>query len=114
MALFYAKERGKLEHYNSAVFQALWDESKNIGELQTLSQVIGEIGLDSTEFKRSMETEKERYADKLEESERDAVEDSIQLAPTFVFGEKQIVGNVSASRVEKFVKHVATSRRVET
>jgi predicted DsbA family dithiol-disulfide isomerase len=113
IALFYAKERGKLEHYNSAVFKALWDESKNIGELQTLSRIIGEIGLDSTEFKRSMEVEQDRYAAMLEESESDAIDDDIELAPTFLFGQKRIIGNVSARRVERFIELVAASAELE-
>jgi predicted DsbA family dithiol-disulfide isomerase len=107
MGLFYAEEHGKLEQYNDTVFKALWNEEQNIGELQTLSRIVGKAGLDSAEFKRRMETKKERYADKLNESEGDAIKDNIQLAPTFVFGEKQIVGNVSAKRVEKFVRRVA-------
>jgi predicted DsbA family dithiol-disulfide isomerase len=113
MGLFYAEEHGKLEQYNDTVFKALWNEEQNIGELQTLSRIVGKVGLNSTEFKRRMETENERYADKLEESERDAVKDNIQLAPTFVFGEKQIVGNVSARRVEKFIKRVAAEDEIE-
>jgi predicted DsbA family dithiol-disulfide isomerase len=113
MALFYAKEHGKLEPYNDAVFKALWDESKNIGELQTLSRIIGEIGLDPKEFTRSMEVQHDKYAAMLEESENDAINDDIQLAPTFLFGEKRIIGNVSASRVEKFVEHAAASRELE-
>jgi predicted DsbA family dithiol-disulfide isomerase len=113
MGLFYAHEHGKLEQYNDAVFKALWNEEQNIGELQTLSQIVAKAGLDSTEFKRRIETERERYAEKLEESERDAVKDNIQLAPTFVFREKQIVGNVSAMRVEKFIRHVATHDEIE-
>jgi predicted DsbA family dithiol-disulfide isomerase len=113
MGLFYAEEHGKLEQYNDAVFKALWNEEQNIGELQTLSRIVGGAGLDSTEFKRRMETEKERYAGKLEESERDAVKDNIQLAPTFVIGEKHIVGNVSARRIEKFIKRVAAHDEIE-
>ncbi len=113
MGLFYADEHGKSEQYNDAVFKALWNEEENIGELQTLSRIVGKAGLDSAEFKRKMEIEKERYVDKLEESERDAVRDNIQLAPTFVFGEKQIVGNVSARKVEKFIKRVAAHDEID-
>jgi predicted DsbA family dithiol-disulfide isomerase len=110
MSLFYAEERGKLEQYNSGVFKALWDESKNIGELHTLSRIMGDIGLDSKEFQQSIVADHEKYASMLEESESDAINDNIQLAPTFLFGQKRIVGNVSARRVEKFIGHIATSK----
>jgi len=110
MALFYAKQHGKLEQYNSAVFKALWNESRNIGELRTLSRIIGKLGLDPKEFNRSIAADHDRYATLLEESESDAIKDDIQLAPTFLFGQKRIVGNVSARRIEKFIGHIAASK----
>jgi predicted DsbA family dithiol-disulfide isomerase len=110
MSLFYANERDKLEQYNSAVFKALWNESRNIGELRTLSRIIGEIGLNPKEFDRTIVADHDRYAGLLEESESDAIRDNIQLAPTFLFGQKQIVGNVSARRIEKFIGRIVASK----
>jgi len=111
MSLFYAKENGRLEQYNNAVFKALWEGSKNIGELTTMSRIIGEIGLDSKDYNRTMKNHRDKYAAMLEESETDAIDDDIQLAPTFVFGDKQIIGNVSARKIDRFIEKIAVSQQ---
>jgi predicted DsbA family dithiol-disulfide isomerase len=110
MSLFYAKENGRLEQYNSAVFKALWEGSKNIGELETISRIMGEIGLDSTDYNQAMKKHRDKYAAMLEESESNAIDDDVQLAPTFVFGEKRIVGNVSARKIDRFIEKIAVSQ----
>jgi predicted DsbA family dithiol-disulfide isomerase len=111
MSLFYAKERGKVEQYNAGVFKALWDESKNIGEPTTISRIIGEIGLDPANYDRTMKIHRDKYSALLEESESDAINDDIQLAPTFAFGEKRIVGNVSARKIDRFIENIAACQR---
>ena len=111
MSLFYAKEHGKLEQYNNAVFKALWEESKNIGELATISRIIGEIGLDYRDYNRTMRNNRDKYTAMLEESESNAIDDDIQFAPTFVFQEQRIVGNVSARKIDRFIENIAVSQQ---
>ncbi|WXG47395.1 MAG: DsbA family protein [Candidatus Atabeyarchaeum deiterrae] len=110
LGFFYAKARGKEARYTDAVFDALWNHDENIGQLHSLSEVVGKIGLDPVEFRDQLATGRDSYEEILARSERDAVTDKIKLVPTFVFGQSQIIGNVSAKQIESFIKHALASR----
>jgi predicted DsbA family dithiol-disulfide isomerase len=113
LGLFYAKEKHKFQEFHDAVFDALWNNDENIGQLATLGMIIERIGLDPKGFKSSLENDRDRYEKMLAESEQDAITDKVELAPTYIFGEKRIIGNVSTRRVEKFIKRIAAAREVE-
>jgi predicted DsbA family dithiol-disulfide isomerase len=110
LALFYAKENNKFQEYHNAIFDALWNSGENIGRMATVSHIMSRIGLNQAEFKQCLENDRDKYERYLAESEHDAEEDCIQLAPTYVSGERQIVGNVSARRIERFIQRVASLR----
>ncbi|WXG44770.1 MAG: DsbA family protein [Promethearchaeati archaeon SRVP18_Atabeyarchaeia-1] len=110
LGLFYAREKQKFQEYHNAVFDALWNNDENIGQPATLTRIVDKTGLDPLDFKSVIADHKGKYEQMLAGSERDAEIDSIKLAPTFMFGEKQIVGNVSARRIEKFIARAGALR----
>jgi len=63
----YAKEQGKTQAYNDAVFKAFWTDGRDISDPAVLEQIMTEIGLDfsaavagitSGEYERRFEEEK--------------------------------------------------------
>nr|MDO8134130.1 DsbA family protein [Candidatus Njordarchaeum guaymaensis] len=111
LGFFYAEENGKLKEYHSAVFGALWEDDENIGKLEVLSGIVGRIGLDAKDFKSCLVSGKEKYEAKLRDSETEASNDNVELAPTYVYNDKKIVGNVSVKHIEGFIRTIARSSR---
>jgi len=112
LGVFYAKECGNLREYHNAVFSALWDNDQNIGSLRVLSSIVGRIGLDPKDFESRLIGDKEKYEARLRESETEANNDNVKLVPTYVFGNRKIVGNVSIKHIEGFVRRAVRSQRM--
>jgi len=112
LGVFYAKDRGNLSEYHNAVFSALWDNDQNIGTLRVLSSIVGRIGLDPRDFELRLTIDKEKYEARLQESETEANNDKVKLVPTYVFGNRKIVGNVSIKHIEGFVRRAVRSQRM--
>jgi predicted DsbA family dithiol-disulfide isomerase len=114
LAAFYARERGKFKEYHEAIFNALWDNDENIGNLEELLRLAKRIGLDTQDFKKCLVEDKQRYESRLRESEDEASKDGVELVPTFVFNRKKIVGNVSIKHIEGFVRGIVRSTKAKT
>lgn len=89
-ALEFAQDRGLALPFKTAVFEALWIEGRDIGQISTLQAAANEVGLDSEELGRALSRQ----------SYRKRVRDALQLArdagvtktPTFVLGTYRIAG----------------------
>lgn len=73
----YARERGKGDAYNEAVFAAYFTEEQDIGKLEALKKAAEEAGLDGAEFEAAMEAG--TYAEAVEQ-ERSMTEDITRIA----------------------------------
>jgi predicted DsbA family dithiol-disulfide isomerase len=104
LGLFFAEDNHKFPEYHNAIFNALWNNDENIGQLDTLGRIMEKVGLSQKEFRSVLEKDENRLKGMLQESEQDAIRDNVQLAPTFFFENKRIIGNVSARRVERFIQ----------
>lgn len=60
----YAKEHGRGKEYNDRVFRAFYQEDKNIGEIDVLSDLAFEIGLDKDDFREALSSGKYRALQK--------------------------------------------------
>ena len=56
----YAREHGKGNDYNHRVLQAFFVEGRDIGQIEVLTKLAGEVGLDEKEFEESLRTRKYR------------------------------------------------------
>jgi predicted DsbA family dithiol-disulfide isomerase len=98
----YAKEKGKGNEYNDRMFRAFFQEEQDIGDIDVLTKLAGEIGLDEKEYREALETRKYKEAHKkaLEHAYNEA---KIQAVPTFVIGETKVVGVRSKETFEQII-----------
>jgi predicted DsbA family dithiol-disulfide isomerase len=111
LGLFFAKENHRFQEYHDAVFDALWNNDENIGQLNTLGRIMEKVGLNQKAFRSSLENGEDGLERRLAESEQDAIKDNVELAPTYLCGGKRIIGNVSARKVEKFIQKAMPSKK---
>ncbi|MDF2946427.1 MAG: putative sulfur oxido-reductase [Bacillales bacterium] len=98
----FAKEFGKGKEYNDRIFIALFQESQNIGEIEVLTKLGGEIGLDTSLFANALHSRKYK-AVQVKALEFAYTEERIRVVPTFIIGEERIEGVASKEHFEKVI-----------
>ena len=87
----YAKERGKGNEYNRRVLEAFFVEGRDIGRIDVLTELAGEVGLDEKEFGEGLRTRKYREAHR--RALRHAYgEAGVTGVPMFVVGGRVLTG----------------------
>jgi predicted DsbA family dithiol-disulfide isomerase len=87
----YAKEHGKGNAYNHRVLEAFFVESQDIGDVDVLTRLAGEVGLDEKEFREALESRKYRQAH--QRAMRHAYEEAgVTGVPMFVIGHQVLTG----------------------
>lgn len=98
----YAKEHGKGNEYTDRLFRAFFQEEQDIGQLDVLTRLAGEVGLDESEFRAVLETR--RYSETHQAALRHAVEEmGITSVPTFVIGAHVIPGLPGKELLERAI-----------
>ncbi|MGZ4814079.1 MAG: DsbA family oxidoreductase [Terriglobales bacterium] len=89
--LEFAKDHGKADEYNDAVFRAFFQQSRDIGNMEVLSDIAREAGLDPADFRKTLEqgTYSERVAEMLRVANRHV---GIQAVPTIIVGHRRLNG----------------------
>ncbi|CAN5921800.1 DsbA family protein [soil metagenome] len=87
----YAKEKGKGEAYSHRMFTFFFQEEQNIGDVEVLTKLAQEIGLDAQEFREALQTRKyqEAHQQALQHAFREI---GVTAVPTFVIGNRVIQG----------------------
>lgn len=99
----YAKECGKGTEYNDRMFRAFFQEEKDIGNIDVLTELAGEIGLNQTDYRNVLETRK--YKDLHQKALHHAYQEvNIQAVPTFIIGETVLSGVRSKETLEQVIK----------
>lgn len=98
----YAKEKGKGNEYNDRMLRAFFQEEQNIGDINVLTKLAGEIGLDEIEYRKALEerTYKEAHQKELEHAYQEA---NITAVPTFVIGNTTVAGVRSKETLERII-----------
>ena len=87
----YARDMGKYELFHERMFYTYFTESKDIGSLDVLTESARACGLDTDELLKALK--ERRYADRLEESKKEAGKIHLTGVPTFIInGETKVVG----------------------
>lgn len=87
----HAKEHGKGNEYNHRVLTAFFVESQDIGNIDVLTRLAGEVGLDEKEFGEALRTRKYREAH--QQAKRHAYEGAgVTGVPMFVIGGQVLTG----------------------
>jgi predicted DsbA family dithiol-disulfide isomerase len=82
----FAESAGKADEYHARIFSAFFQEDSNIGELDVLVGLAGEVGLNSEEFRAALESG--RFTSSHNEALREAAELGIHSVPSvFVDGQ---------------------------
>jgi predicted DsbA family dithiol-disulfide isomerase len=98
----YAKEHGRGSDYNHRVLGAFFVEGRDIGQIDVLAELAGEVGLDREEFGEALRTRKYR------EAHRQALRQAYQEAgvsgvPAFFIGRNRLEGLQGKETLERAI-----------
>jgi predicted DsbA family dithiol-disulfide isomerase len=84
-----AKEKGKDNEINEALFKVHFSEVKNINDEEVLIATAASVGIDATEAREALDSEKYAYAVKQDEMQAQNI--GVTGVPFFVFNNKYAV-----------------------
>ena len=88
--------------FDVAIFEALWEEGRDIGDVDVLADLAEDVGLDSEEIREVAETE--QYHDELRAKFREAQEHGVTGVPTFAYDGYGARGAVPPSQLRRLVE----------
>lgn len=98
----FAKEHGKGNEYNHRILEAFFVESQNIGEIDVLTKLAGEIGLDEEKFADALRTRK--YQKAHQQALLHAYEEAgVSGVPMFVIGKQVLTGLQDQETLERVI-----------
>ncbi|MGW0465447.1 DsbA family oxidoreductase [Streptomyces sp. NPDC003027] len=97
----YASEHGKGDAYTRRLFRAFFQEDLDLGQLDVLTRLAGELDLDTNEFRKALE--EGTYAAKHQDALREAAAHRVQAAPTFLIGDVRLEGVPTAPQLRKAI-----------
>ena len=87
----YAREHGKAKEYNHRVLKGFFVEGRDIGNIDVLTKLAGEVGLSEKEFAEALRTRK--YQEAHRRALRHAYEEAgVTGVPMFVIGNRVLTG----------------------
>ncbi|MCH7858854.1 MAG: DsbA family protein [Candidatus Marinimicrobia bacterium] len=102
----YAREQGKHEDYHRAVFRAYWAEGSNIGDWDVLQAILTEVGLHLTPA--DLAAKFQQLSHQVDDQFQAALRQGISGIPTFIIGDRRIVGAQPYEQIRSVVKDVLT------
>lgn len=106
----YAKEQGKGNAYNNRMFRAFFQEEQDIGNIDVLTKLAGEIGLDEIEYREALTTR--RYKEAHQEALKHAYEEAnITAVPTFDIGGTTVRGMRSKEDFEQIINEALNKQK---
>lgn len=98
----FAREKGKGQEYNERILEAFFQEEQDIGDIDVLTSLAGEAGLDEKEYREALENRK--YKETHQKALQHAYEEaSVQAVPTIVIGETILQGAYPREMIEKVI-----------
>ncbi len=98
----FAKQHGKDNEYNHRVLQAFFQEDQDIGQIDVLARLAGEIGLDGEQFRESLDNRTYRAAH--QQALQHAYKTGITAVPTFIIGRHVLPGVQSSQKLEEAIQ----------
>jgi predicted DsbA family dithiol-disulfide isomerase len=99
----YAKEHGRGNDYNHRLLKAFFVEGQDIGSIEVLTRLAGEVGLDQKEFEEALRTRKYREAH--QKALRHAYEEAgVTGVPMFVIGNRVLTGLQDRETLEAVIE----------
>ena len=97
---YFAKEHGKANEYNNRVYEAFFQEDKNIREIEVHTELAKDVKLDEVKFKDALLSRKYSTI-RLQALEHANTKANISGVPTFIIGEERINGVVDKETFKK-------------
>jgi predicted DsbA family dithiol-disulfide isomerase len=88
--------------FDEAIFEALWIDGQDIGDVDVLADLAGDVGLDGEEIRTAVADETLR--DRLREQFASAREEGVTGVPTFVYDGTGARGAVPPDHLERLVE----------
>ncbi|PLR69097.1 DsbA family oxidoreductase [Bacillus sp. UMB0893] len=106
----FAKDHGKADEYVDAAFKAYWQKGLDVGNIDVLTALAEEIGLDSEAFAKSLRdrTYQIIHRDAIKHAYQDA---QIQAVPTFIIGDQVFQGLNSKETFEQILKDQVVKKK---
>jgi predicted DsbA family dithiol-disulfide isomerase len=106
----YARDMGKYELFHERMFYTYFTESKDIGNIEVISDSARVCGLDADELVRALK--ERRYAHRLEESRKEAGKINLTGVPTFIInGKTKVVGAQQITVFKDLFKKIVDKQR---
>ena len=87
----YAREHDRGNDYNHRILEAFFVEGQDIGQIDVLTKLAGEVGLNEQEFEHALRTRKYQQAHR--KALRHAYEEvGVTGVPLFVIGQQRLTG----------------------
>lgn len=98
----YAKVKGKGKEYNVRILRAFFQEEQDIGNVDVLTKLAGEVGLDEKEYRTEIvnKTYREDHQKALQHAYTEA---EITAVPTFIIGDTIAAGIRSKENLEQII-----------
>lgn len=98
----YAKEHAKGNQYNSRLLRAFFQEGEDIGQIDVLTKLATEVGLDEENYKQALETRE--YLAAHEQALGHAAQLGITAVPAFQIGEHLLPGLQSKETISRAIE----------
>jgi predicted DsbA family dithiol-disulfide isomerase len=98
----FARDQGLQDPFHTKMFQAYWQDHKNIGQRDVVLDVARESGLDVAELEKAMDDR--RYESELAAVYDDCSRYGINGVPTFIIGRYMVVGAQPYEMLERALK----------
>ncbi len=85
----FAREQGKFDEMQGALFKAHWEGTGRLEDIDDLVRIGAGVGLDATELRKAIE--EDRYAALIDENRAQAESIGINAIPAHIFGQRYLV-----------------------
>jgi predicted DsbA family dithiol-disulfide isomerase len=100
----FARKNGKFEEFHKLVFDSYWKEGKDIGDQTLLLALAESVGLNKKEILDYINSEEPKS--ELTKSLRDLRQYGINGVPTFIIGDKIVVGAQPYDVFKKVIENI--------
>ena len=109
----YAREHGRGNEYNHRVLSAFFVEGKDIGQIDVLTRLAGEVGLNEKELEEALRTRNYREAHR--RALRHAYEEAgVTGVPMFVIGDQALTGLQDRETLEAVIEKERKGQESQT
>ena len=103
----YAQQHGKFIEFHHAAYKALWEDGKDIGQIEVLEGIANSVGLEGEDMSRALESG--THSQTVMAQYREALQYGINGIPTFLVGNLLFTGAhpypIFKQAMERFLNH---------